>query len=64
MEDRRYSEARIVLKPAAFSVHNPGSAGWAQKMLGMIDNLKDGDPPPMTLPEIDKVNDEDKPKKS
>jgi len=64
VEDRRYSEARIVLKPAAFSVHNPGSAGWAQKMLGMIDNLKDGDPPPVTLPEIDKVNDEDKPKKS
>lgn len=55
--DRRYSEARIVLKPAAFSVHDTGSAGWAQKMLGTIDKLKDGDPPPMALPEIDKAND-------
>lgn len=55
--DRRYSEARIVLKPAAFSVHDAGSAAWAQKMLGMIEGLKDGAPPPIALPEIDKAND-------
>jgi hypothetical protein len=61
--DRRYSEARIVLKPAAFSVHDTGSAAWAQKMLGTIETLKDGGPPPMILPEIDKANDEHKSKK-
>jgi hypothetical protein len=57
ISERRYSEARVVLKPAAFSVHDAGSAAFAQKMLGTIETLKDGDPPPMTLPEIDKVND-------
>jgi len=61
--ERRYSEARIVLKPAAYSVHDTKSAGWAQRMLGTIDKLKDGDPPPMILPEIDKANDDAKPKK-
>lgn len=62
--ERRYSEARIVLKPAAYSVHDSKSAAWAQKMLGTIDKLKDGDAPPMALPEIDKANDEAKAKKS
>jgi hypothetical protein len=57
VSDRRYAEARTVLKPAAFSVHDAGSAAWAQKMLGTIEGLKDGDPPPMVLPEIDKAND-------
>jgi thioredoxin-like negative regulator of GroEL len=52
----RYSEARTVLKPAAFSVHDPGAAGWAQKMLGQIDHLADGAPPPAMLPAIDKLD--------
>lgn len=58
--ERRYAEARIVLKPAAFSVHDAQSAAWAKKMLDTIDSLKDGDPPPMSLPAIDKANDEAK----
>ena len=61
--ERRYEEARIVLKPAAFSVHDPQSATYAKKMLGTIETLKDGDPPPTSLPEIDKANDDGKPKK-
>jgi len=32
-------------------------------MLGTIETLKDGDPPPTSLPEIDKANDDGKPKK-
>ena len=48
MNDQRYAEARIVLKPAAFSVHDPDSAASAQKILGTIDGLKDGDPLPAT----------------
>ncbi len=55
--DRRYSDARTVLKPAAYSVHDLRSAASAQKMLGMIGTVKDGDPLPMALPEIDKTND-------
>jgi len=61
--ERRYAEARIVLKPAAYSVHDAQTAAWAKKLLGTIDALKDGDPPPMSLPEIDKANDEGQPKK-
>ncbi|WP_116089524.1 hypothetical protein [Sphingomonas crusticola] len=57
IDERRYTEARVALKPAAFSVHDPGSAAVAQKMLATIDTLKDGDAPPMTLPEIDRIGD-------
>ena len=63
IDERRYVEARVVLKPAAFSVHDPQSAAWAKKMLDTIDTLKDGDPPPISLPEIDKAKDQGQPKK-
>ena len=49
--DRRYADARVALKPAAFSVHDPQSADIAKKMLGSIETLKDGDPPPPPPPE-------------
>lgn len=58
--ERRYSEARIVLKPAAYSAHDVGSATSARQMLDLIGTLKDGDPTPLSLPEIDKLNVEDK----
>ena len=62
--DRRYAEARIVLKPAAFSVHDPQSAATAKKMLASIEPLKDGDtPPPPPPPEADKAKDDGQAKK-
>jgi len=61
--DRRYAEARIVLKPAAFSVHDQQSAATAKKMLGSIETLKDGDAPPLSLPEIDTTKDDGQAKK-
>ena len=63
--DRRYAEARIVLKPAAFSVHDQQSAAVAKKMLASIEPLKDGDaPPPPPPPETDKAKDQGQAKKS
>ena len=61
--DRRYAEARIVLKPAAFSVHDPQSAATAKKMLASIEALKDGDPPPPPPAETDKAKDDGQAKK-
>jgi len=60
--DRRYAEARTVLKPAAFSVHDPQSADAAKKMLDAISALKDGDAPPPP-PAPDKAKDEGQAKK-